>query len=176
MTWSKVFVLDEVVDWGFNLVVSDVDVVWFKDPLPLFAQHPHAGGHPCSSWLPAADAVCLANSSRVLVRTACSASPLPCGPVPVPSRRACLPERQLVQLPPACLPASLPCLQTLFSARMACPPATSQGTRGWRAAHRRTLTSTQVGAQAVGASSLRGRAMLCCALLCRAFLMWFTAP
>ena len=43
MTWSKVFVLDEVVDWGFNLVVSDVDVVWFKDPLPLFAQHPHAG-------------------------------------------------------------------------------------------------------------------------------------
>jgi hypothetical protein len=43
MTWSKVFVLDEVVDWGFNLVVSDVDVVWFKDPLPLLAQHPHAG-------------------------------------------------------------------------------------------------------------------------------------
>jgi hypothetical protein len=49
MTWSKVFVLDEVVDWGFNLVVSDVDVVWFKDPLPLFAQHPHAGGRPQSA-------------------------------------------------------------------------------------------------------------------------------
>jgi hypothetical protein len=42
MTWSKVFVLDAVVDYGFNLVVSDIDVVWFKDPLPLFARHPDA--------------------------------------------------------------------------------------------------------------------------------------
>lgn len=39
MTWSKVFLLDSVVDFGFNLVVSDVDAVWFKDPLPLFEQH-----------------------------------------------------------------------------------------------------------------------------------------
>jgi hypothetical protein len=46
MTWSKVFVLDAVVDYGFNLVVSDIDVVWFKDPLPLFARHPDAGGGP----------------------------------------------------------------------------------------------------------------------------------
>ena len=44
MTWAKVFVLDAVADWGFNLVISDVDVVWFRDPLPLFAKHAHAGG------------------------------------------------------------------------------------------------------------------------------------
>ena len=43
MTWAKVFVLDVIVDWGFNLVVSDVDVVWFKDPLPLLSKHPEAG-------------------------------------------------------------------------------------------------------------------------------------
>lgn len=42
MTWAKVFVLDAVADWGFNLVISDVDVVWFRDPLPLFAKHAHA--------------------------------------------------------------------------------------------------------------------------------------
>jgi hypothetical protein len=28
MTWAKVFVLDMVADWGFDIVVSDVDVVW----------------------------------------------------------------------------------------------------------------------------------------------------
>ena len=43
MTWSKVFVLDAVVDYGFNVVMSDVDVVWFKDPRPLFAEHPAVG-------------------------------------------------------------------------------------------------------------------------------------
>ncbi len=43
MTWSKVFVVDEVAEWGFNLVVSDLDVVWLKDPLPLFAKYPEAG-------------------------------------------------------------------------------------------------------------------------------------
>lgn len=42
MTWAKVFVLDAIVDWGFNVVVSDVDVVWFKDPLPLFDIHQDA--------------------------------------------------------------------------------------------------------------------------------------
>ncbi|KAI3429328.1 hypothetical protein D9Q98_005423 [Chlorella vulgaris] len=42
MTWAKVFVLDMVADWGFDIVVSDVDVVWFKDPTPLFTEHPNA--------------------------------------------------------------------------------------------------------------------------------------
>ncbi|EFN56520.1 hypothetical protein CHLNCDRAFT_144132 [Chlorella variabilis] len=44
MTWSKVFVLAAVVDYGFNLVVSDVDVVWFRDPRTLMAAHPDVGG------------------------------------------------------------------------------------------------------------------------------------
>lgn len=35
--------MDSVVDWGFNWVVSDADVVWFRDPMPLFAKHPSAG-------------------------------------------------------------------------------------------------------------------------------------
>lgn len=39
MTWSKVFLVDAVIDWGFHLVVSDLDVVWFKDPMPLFQAH-----------------------------------------------------------------------------------------------------------------------------------------
>ena len=38
------FIVDAVAEWGFDLVVSDVDVVWFRDPLPLFEQHAHAGG------------------------------------------------------------------------------------------------------------------------------------
>ncbi|PRW61069.1 hypothetical protein C2E21_0568 [Chlorella sorokiniana] len=42
MTWSKVFFMDSVVDWGFNWVVSDADVVWFRDPTPLFAKYPAA--------------------------------------------------------------------------------------------------------------------------------------
>ncbi|KAL4447412.1 hypothetical protein ABPG75_004631 [Micractinium tetrahymenae] len=42
MTWSKVFILDRIVDWGLNLVVSDMDVVWFRDPSPLLDQYPAA--------------------------------------------------------------------------------------------------------------------------------------
>ncbi|KAI7844886.1 hypothetical protein COHA_001538 [Chlorella ohadii] len=42
MTWSKVFFMDSVVDWGFNWVVSDADVVWFRDPTPLLAKYPMA--------------------------------------------------------------------------------------------------------------------------------------
>lgn len=43
MTWTKVFIVDALVDWGFNLVVSDLDVVWFRDAAPLLQQYPHAG-------------------------------------------------------------------------------------------------------------------------------------
>ena len=28
---------------GFHIVHSDQDVIWLRDPLPLFAKHPHAG-------------------------------------------------------------------------------------------------------------------------------------
>lgn len=33
MTWLKVFVVDKIVEWGFRIIVSDLDVVWFKDPI-----------------------------------------------------------------------------------------------------------------------------------------------
>lgn len=35
-TWRKVTVVERIVDWGFNVLHSDVDVVWFQDPLPYF--------------------------------------------------------------------------------------------------------------------------------------------
>ena len=33
--------VEKIVDWGFNVMHSDVDVVWFRDPLPYFL------GAPC---------------------------------------------------------------------------------------------------------------------------------
>ena len=33
--------MEKIVDWGFNVMHSDVDVVWFRDPLPYFL------GAPC---------------------------------------------------------------------------------------------------------------------------------
>ncbi|KAL4457956.1 hypothetical protein ABPG75_012821 [Micractinium tetrahymenae] len=42
VTWSRVFVLDAIIDYGFNLVVSDVDVVWFRDPAELLDRFPRA--------------------------------------------------------------------------------------------------------------------------------------
>lgn len=41
-TWRKVFVAKDILDLGFSYVTSDVDVVWFRDPLPLFEKHPFA--------------------------------------------------------------------------------------------------------------------------------------
>ncbi|GLC65037.1 hypothetical protein PLESTF_000239600 [Pleodorina starrii] len=35
-TWRKVVVVSRIVHWGFNVIHSDVDVVWFRDPLPYF--------------------------------------------------------------------------------------------------------------------------------------------
>ncbi|KAG2487324.1 hypothetical protein HYH03_014041 [Edaphochlamys debaryana] len=35
-TWRKVQVVSRIVHWGFNVIHSDVDVVWFRDPLPYF--------------------------------------------------------------------------------------------------------------------------------------------
>ncbi len=50
--------LDSIVDYGFNLVVSDVDVVWFRDPTELLDRFPRAGERglaglcsPCPSLL-----------------------------------------------------------------------------------------------------------------------------
>eukprot|EP00198_Chlamydomonas_reinhardtii_P011930 XP_001701267.1 predicted protein [Chlamydomonas reinhardtii] len=35
-TWRKVVVVSRIVHWGFNVIHSDVDVVWFRDPLAYF--------------------------------------------------------------------------------------------------------------------------------------------
>jgi len=35
-TWRKVTVVQQIVSWGFNVIHSDVDVVWFRDPKPYF--------------------------------------------------------------------------------------------------------------------------------------------
>lgn len=39
-TWRKVFAVQQVVSMGFNVVLSDLDVVWFRNPLPYFLSHP----------------------------------------------------------------------------------------------------------------------------------------
>ena len=35
-TWRKVVVVSQIVGWGFNVLHSDVDTSWFRDPLPYF--------------------------------------------------------------------------------------------------------------------------------------------
>lgn len=53
MTWSKVFILDRIAGWGLNLVISDLDVVWFRDPSALLDQYPAAGARHlrlCAAW------------------------------------------------------------------------------------------------------------------------------
>jgi len=50
MTWAKVFLVEAVVEWGYNIVVSDLDVVWFRDPMGLFARYPQAGRLSGVEW------------------------------------------------------------------------------------------------------------------------------
>jgi hypothetical protein len=42
MSWERVFILAQIMDWGFNIIVSDVDVAWLRDPLPFLEEHAHA--------------------------------------------------------------------------------------------------------------------------------------
>ncbi|GAB4816841.1 hypothetical protein N2152v2_003887 [Parachlorella kessleri] len=42
VVWLKVKVLLPIVDWGFNIVFTDLDTVWMRSPLLLFDKHPHA--------------------------------------------------------------------------------------------------------------------------------------
>lgn len=32
MTWRQVFVIKDLVDWGFDGVVTDIDVAWIRHP------------------------------------------------------------------------------------------------------------------------------------------------
>lgn len=42
MSWERVFILAQIIDWGFNIIVSDVDVAWLRDPIPFMKAQPHA--------------------------------------------------------------------------------------------------------------------------------------
>lgn len=42
MTWQKVFVAQAAIEADLDIVVSDLDVAWLRDPRPLFALHPAA--------------------------------------------------------------------------------------------------------------------------------------
>lgn len=42
MTWQHVFIVKELLGWGFTVVASDLDVVWLKNPAELASQHPSA--------------------------------------------------------------------------------------------------------------------------------------
>lgn len=40
MVWGKVTIANMIIQYGFNLVLSDTDVIWFKDPNEILAEHP----------------------------------------------------------------------------------------------------------------------------------------
>lgn len=41
-TWQKVFAVQKIVSWGFDVILSDLDVVWWRDPSIIFDKHPNA--------------------------------------------------------------------------------------------------------------------------------------
>ena len=50
--WGKVTIVNMILQLGFDLVLSDTDVVWFKDPLQVFKDFPTvrpACNHPLSA-------------------------------------------------------------------------------------------------------------------------------
>jgi len=42
MTWQKPIIVRMLVDWGFDVVLSDIDVAWLRDPEPLLDANPAA--------------------------------------------------------------------------------------------------------------------------------------
>ena len=40
IVWSKAVIANMILQYGFNLVLSDTDVIWFKDPTEIFKEHP----------------------------------------------------------------------------------------------------------------------------------------
>ncbi|WPT10784.1 Arabinosyltransferase XEG113 [Picochlorum sp. SENEW3] len=41
-TWQKVFAVQKIVSWGYDVILSDLDVVWWRDPSIIFDKHPQA--------------------------------------------------------------------------------------------------------------------------------------
>ncbi len=44
--WGKVTIVNMILQLGFDLVLSDTDVVWFKHPLQVFADFPAVRPRP----------------------------------------------------------------------------------------------------------------------------------
>jgi arabinosyltransferase len=42
MTWQQVFVVKDLVNWGLDVAVTDIDVAWVRDSWPLVDRHPEA--------------------------------------------------------------------------------------------------------------------------------------
>ena len=40
IVWSKTVIANMILQYGFNLVLSDTDVIWFKDPTEILKEHP----------------------------------------------------------------------------------------------------------------------------------------
>ena len=43
MVWGKVTIANMIVQHGFNLVLTDTDVVWFKDPNEILQENKQVG-------------------------------------------------------------------------------------------------------------------------------------
>ena len=50
--WGKVTIVNMILQLGFDLVLSDTDVVWFKSPLQVSADFPAVRPRPSPSGLP----------------------------------------------------------------------------------------------------------------------------
>ncbi len=134
---------------GFNLVVSDMDVVWLRDPLPLFEKHPHAGaGHRLLAArhmqvLHAGSCHRMQAGTSLTLSTALSSS----------TTDVLFPSGSYAAVRPALLAPPQMCCSPLTGA----PPPTRWETKGWNVKPTFITTSTQVGA-AVGAGRARALA------------------
>lgn len=41
-TWQKVFAVQKIASWGYDVILSDLDVCWWRDPSIIFDKHPQA--------------------------------------------------------------------------------------------------------------------------------------
>ena len=69
LVWAHVRILPELLRFGINVLWSDADVIWFKNPSHLFNEFPEVSGAPkrrrkllllfaCSFLVPAPKALC----------------------------------------------------------------------------------------------------------------------
>ena len=46
--WRRASVVAKAVAWGFNVLLTDVDIVWFQNPYSYLARVPEVGGMACT--------------------------------------------------------------------------------------------------------------------------------